>query len=111
ETAGVLRGEYGSTPAPMNAELQAKVLQDGEQPITCRPADNIAPELEQLRTDLEQAAALRNIKLRIGEQELDDVLTYALFPQVGLRFLENRNNPSAFEPAPTGKESNIVTSA
>jgi oxaloacetate decarboxylase (Na+ extruding) subunit alpha len=110
ETAGVLRGEYGATPAPMNAELQATVLQDGEQPITCRPADNIAPELEQLRTELEKEAALRNITLRIHEQELDDVLTYALFPQIGLRFLENRNNPTAFEPAPTGKESSVVTS-
>lgn len=109
ETAGVLRGEYGATPAPVNAELQAKVLQDGEQPITCRPADNLAPELDQLRADLEKEAALRNIKLRIGEQELDDVLTYALFPQIGLRFLENRNNPTAFEPAPTGKESSLVT--
>jgi len=104
-----LRGEYGATPAPMNAELQAKVLQDGELPITCRPADNIAPELAQLTAALEKEAALRNITLRIGEGELDDVLTYALFPQIGLRFLEHRNNPTAFEPAPTGKESSVVT--
>lgn len=109
ETAGVLRGEYGATPAPMNAELQAKVLQDGELPITCRPADNLAPELTQLTSALEKEAALRNITLRTGEGELDDVLTYALFPQIGLRFLEHRNNPTAFEPAPTGKESSAVT--
>jgi oxaloacetate decarboxylase alpha subunit len=109
ETAGVLRGEYGSTPAPMNTELQAKVLQDGEQPITCRPADNLAPELAQLTSALEKEAALRNIALRTGEGALDDVLTYALFPQIGLRFLEHRHNPTAFEPAPTGKESSVVT--
>lgn len=109
ETAGVLRGEYGATPAPMNSELQSKVLQDGELPITCRPADNIAPELAQLTAALEKEAALRNITLRTGEGELDDVLTYALFPQIGLRFLEHRNNPTAFEPAPTGKESSVVT--
>ncbi|OZY86281.1 oxaloacetate decarboxylase subunit alpha [Cellvibrio mixtus] len=109
ETAGVLRGEYGSTPAPMNAELQAKVLQDGEQPITCRPADNLAPELAQLTSALEKEAALRNITLRTGEGALDDVLTYALFPQIGLRFLEHRHNPTAFEPAPTGKELSVVT--
>lgn len=109
ETAGVLRGEYGATPAPMNSELQAKVLQDGELPITCRPADNIAPELAQLTAALEKEAALRNITLRMGGEELDDVLTYALFPQIGLRFLENRNNPTAFEPVPTGKESAVVT--
>lgn len=109
ETAGVLRGEYGSTPAPMNAELQAQVLQDGEQPITCRPADNLAPELAQLTSALEKEAAQRNITLRTGEGALDDVLTYALFPQIGLRFLEHRHNPTAFEPAPTGKESSVVT--
>ncbi|HOY22854.1 MAG TPA: sodium-extruding oxaloacetate decarboxylase subunit alpha [Cellvibrio sp.] len=109
ETADVLRGEYGATPAPMNVELQAKVLADGERPITCRPADNIAPELAKLTAALEKEAALRNITLRIGEEELDDVLTYALFPQIGLRFLENRNNPTAFEVAPTGKESNLIT--
>ena len=109
ETADVLRGEYGATPAPMNVELQAKVLADGERPITCRPADNIAPELAKLTAALEKEAALRNITLRIGEEELDDVLTYALFPQIGLRFLENRNNPTAFEAAPTGKESNLIT--
>jgi len=111
ETAGVLRGEYGATPAPVNPELQARVLEDGELPITCRPADNIAPELEQLTLALEREATERKIILRDGEQELDDVLTYALFPQIGLRFLENRNNPSAFEPIPTGKQSTLVTSA
>jgi oxaloacetate decarboxylase alpha subunit len=110
ETAGVLRGEYGATPAPVNPELQARVLEDGEIPITCRPADNIAPELEQLTAALEQEAAQRKIILRDGEQELDDVLTYALFQQIGLRFLENRNNPAAFEPAPAGKESALITS-
>jgi oxaloacetate decarboxylase (Na+ extruding) subunit alpha len=109
ETAGVLRGEYGATPAPINTELQAKILQDGEQPITCRPADNIAPELAQLTAELGKEAALRNITLSTGAQELDDVLTYALFPQIGLRFLENRNNPTAFEPVPTGNESSLVT--
>ncbi|MBK8187336.1 MAG: sodium-extruding oxaloacetate decarboxylase subunit alpha [Cellvibrio sp.] len=110
ETAGVLRGEYGVTPAPMNAELQAKVLEDGELPITCRPADNLAPELEELTDALGKEAAMRKIALRSNDQTLDDVLTYALFPQIGLRFLENRDNPTAFEPAPTGKESNLVTS-
>ena len=46
-------------------------------------------------------AAEKGIELTTGENEIDDVLTYALFPQVGLKFLENRNNPDAFEPAPT----------
>lgn len=111
ETAGVLRGEYGATPAPVNLELQAKVLQDGELPITCRPADNIAPELEQLTLTLEKEATERKIKLCEGDNQRDDVLTYALFPQIGLRFLENRGNPAAFEPVPTGRESNVPTTA
>jgi oxaloacetate decarboxylase alpha subunit len=103
ETAGVLRGEYGATPAPMNAELQSRVLDEGEIAITCRPADNIEPELEALTTELEGLSAEHGFALSAGEGQIDDVLTYALFPQVGLKFLQNKNNPSAFEPVPTGK--------
>ncbi|EAS40587.1 oxaloacetate decarboxylase subunit alpha [Photobacterium profundum] len=97
ETAGILKGEYGQAPAPVNAELQARVL-EGAEPITCRPADLIADELSILTDDLLAKAEADNIKL--AEDSVDDVLTYALFPQVGLKFLKNRNNPEAFEPAP-----------
>ncbi|WJG08377.1 sodium-extruding oxaloacetate decarboxylase subunit alpha [Aliiglaciecola sp. LCG003] len=100
ETAGVLKGEYGATAAPVNAELQLRVL-DGQQPITCRPADLIDPELSKLEAELDELVAEKSIQL--AEHKIDDVLTYALFPQIGLKFLENRNNPDAFEPAP-GKE-------
>ncbi len=103
ETSGVLRGEYGATPAPMNAELQSRVLDEGEIAITCRPADNIEPELEALTMELEGLSAEHGFALSAGEGQIDDVLTYALFPQVGLKFLQNKNNPSAFEPVPTGK--------
>lgn len=51
ETEGVLRGEYGATPAPVNPELQARVL-NGAAAITCRPADLLLPELEKLRAEL-----------------------------------------------------------
>jgi oxaloacetate decarboxylase alpha subunit len=98
ETAGVLRGEYGSTPAPVNPELQGQVLEAGEEPVTCRPADNLAPEMEQLTAELEQISRTKGIE--VAENEVDDVLIYALFPQVGLKFLENRGNPAAFEPPP-----------
>jgi oxaloacetate decarboxylase alpha subunit len=98
ETAGVLKGEYGVTPAPVNAELQARVL-DGAEVITCRPADLIDPELDKLTAELKGLVAEKNITL--AGDEVDDVLTYALFPQIGLKFLENRNNPDAFEPVPT----------
>ncbi|UUM30958.1 sodium-extruding oxaloacetate decarboxylase subunit alpha [Vibrio japonicus] len=100
ETAGVLKGEYGMAPAEVNAELQAKVL-EGADPITCRPADLLTAELDTLTEELLSKAKEEGISL--AEDTVDDVLTYALFPQVGLKFLKNRRNPEAFEPAP-GKE-------
>ncbi len=100
ETAGVLKGEYGAALAPFNTELQTRVL-DGAEPVTCRPADLLDDELDKLTEELRGLAQEKNIQLASGEREVDDVLTYALFPQVGLKFLENRNNPEAFEPVPT----------
>jgi oxaloacetate decarboxylase alpha subunit len=97
ETAGVLKGEYGAAPAPVNAALQAKVL-DGAEAITCRPADLLHAEMDHLTTDLLAKAKADGISL--AEDVVDDVLTYALFPQVGLKFLKNRHNPDAFEPDP-----------
>ncbi|EKO3389163.1 sodium-extruding oxaloacetate decarboxylase subunit alpha [Vibrio fluvialis] len=97
ETAGVLKGEYGAAPAPVNAALQAKVL-DGAEAITCRPADLLHAEMDHLTTDLLAKAKADGISL--AEDVVDDVLTYALFPQVGLKFLKNRHNPDAFEQAP-----------
>lgn len=100
ETAALLKGEYGKAPAPVNAKLQAQVL-DGEAPITCRPADKLAPELDALTQALIEKADDENVSL--ADDKIDDVLTYALFPQVGWKFLQNRGNPDAFEPAPTGE--------
>ncbi|WFB47783.1 sodium-extruding oxaloacetate decarboxylase subunit alpha [Vibrio coralliilyticus] len=107
ETAGVLKGEYGAAPAEVNAELQAKVL-DGAEAITCRPADLLEAELDTLTEDLLAKAKQDGISL--AEDTVDDVLTYALFPQVGLKFLKNRHNPDAFEPAP-GKEEPVAAPA
>ena len=104
ETEGVLKGEYGATPAPVNAELQARVLK-GEQPITCRPADLIAPELDKLRTELAEISADQGISLAADVD--DDVMTYALFNQIGLQFLKNRGNPDAFEPIPSADDLNV----
>jgi oxaloacetate decarboxylase alpha subunit len=108
ETAGVLKGEYGATPAPVNAELQAKVL-DGTEPVTCRPADLLEPEVERQTEELQKLAIEKHI--RLADDVIDDVLTYALFPQIGLRFLENRDNPEAFEPAPDGKTTDVASAA
>ena len=102
ETAGVLKGEYGATAAPVNKDLQARVL-DGAEPVTCRPADNIAPELDTLSKELDELAEKKQLSL--SDDKIDDVLTYALFPQIGLKFIENRGNPDAFEPAPSAQES------
>ncbi|WP_394181209.1 sodium-extruding oxaloacetate decarboxylase subunit alpha [Marinomonas posidonica] len=101
ETAGILKGEYGAAPAEFNKELQQRVL-DGAEPITCRPADLLEPEVEKLTQELQELAKEKQINL--SDDLIDDVLTYALFPQIGLKFLENRNNPEAFEPVPTGQE-------
>ncbi|MFT6015334.1 MAG: oxaloacetate decarboxylase alpha subunit, partial [Candidatus Azotimanducaceae bacterium] len=90
ETEGVLTGEYGSTPAPVNQQLQARVL-EGREPTTCRPADLLEPEFEKLKAELQGLE--KSESLMFGEFIDDDVLTYALFPQVALKFLANRNNP------------------
>ncbi|MBC8210360.1 MAG: sodium-extruding oxaloacetate decarboxylase subunit alpha [Gammaproteobacteria bacterium] len=98
ETAGVLRGEYGATAAPVNKALQERVLKDGGQVITCRPADLLEPEMDKLTAEFRKLA--QEGKLTVAENEIDDVLIYAQFPQVGLNFIKNRNNPAAFEPVP-----------
>ncbi len=63
ETAGVLKGEYGKTPAPVNAELQARVLEDGGEVITCRPADLLAPEMDALIAEVEAKAKQEGVTL------------------------------------------------
>ncbi|NLI54086.1 MAG: oxaloacetate decarboxylase subunit alpha [Clostridiales bacterium] len=78
ESKALLRGEYGQLPAPVNEEVRKKAIGDDEV-ITCRPADLLKPELEQYREE---------IKDHIRQEE--DVLSYALFPQVALKFFEAR---------------------
>jgi len=108
ETAGVLKGEYGATPAPVDAALQARVL-DGAKPVTCRPADLLEPELEAQTAELRRIATEEGFSL--AKDEIDDVLTYALFPQIGTMFLKNRGNPAAFEPAPWDEPAAAATTA
>lgn len=97
QTAGVLRGEYGRTPAPVDAELQKRAL-NGDDPVTCRPADLLSPEMGRLTAEVDGLAKQEGLPR--ADDPREDVLTYALFGQVGLRFLKNRNDPSAFEPPP-----------
>ncbi|EHR6886471.1 biotin/lipoyl-binding protein, partial [Salmonella enterica] len=108
ETAGILKGEYGHTPVPVNAALQARVLEGGA-PVTCRPADLLKPELAELEADIRRQVQEKGIQL--AGNAIDDVLTVALFPQIGLKFLENRNNPAAFEPVPQAEAAQPVAKA
>ncbi|WP_257812222.1 sodium-extruding oxaloacetate decarboxylase subunit alpha [Aggregatibacter actinomycetemcomitans] len=104
ETAGILKGEYGKTPAPVDSALQARVL-EGAAPMTDRPADHIAPEMAKIEAEVAEQAKAKGVKL--SENAVDDALIVALFPQIAWKFLENRNNPAAFEPAPTSNESAV----
>ena len=97
ESSGILKGEYGASPASLNKELQDRVL-EGSKAITCRPADNLKPELEILEAEFDKIVADKGI--RVADEKVDDLMTYALFPQVGVQFLENRDNPDFFEPVP-----------
>jgi oxaloacetate decarboxylase alpha subunit len=78
ESKALVRGEYGKTPAPISEEI-VKIILKGEERITCRPADLIEPELD-------------NIKNKMNEyvEQDEDVLTYALFPQVAEKFFKDR---------------------
>ena len=100
ETAGVLKGEYGATPAPVNAELQQRVL-NGAEPIACRPADLLQPEMEKLIAEVTRKAKIENVVLSKSIEE--DALIDGMFAQVGWKFLQNRGNPAAFEPAPNAE--------
>ncbi len=78
ETKGIVKGEYGRTPVPIKDEFRKMVIGD-EEPITCRPADLIEPELDKLRKEAAEYI----------EQD-EDVLSYALFGQVAEKFFEAR---------------------
>ena len=78
EFKGLVRGEYGKTPVEISPEFRKKIIGD-EKPITCRPADMLKPELEKLREEVKPWAI-----------QDEDVLTYALFEQVAVKFFEAR---------------------
>lgn len=80
EFKGIVKGEYGKTPVPIDPEFQKMILK-GEEPITCRPADLLEPELDKLKSECAEWT----------EQE-EDVLTYAMFPKVAPKFFEKRRN-------------------
>lgn len=83
EFKGVIRGDYGKTPAPIDPEFSKKIIGD-DQPITARPADMLKPELPQLRKECAQYSI-----------QDEDVLSYALFEQVAVKFFEKRKDDLA----------------
>ena len=78
ETKGIVKGEYGKTPVPIKEEFRKKIIGD-EEPITCRPADLIKPELASMKE-----------KMKEYMEQDEDVLSYALFDQVAVKFFEQR---------------------
>ena len=78
ETKGIVKGEYGTTPAPITDEIKQKIL-GNDEPITCRPADLIEPELDKLRSAIAEYV-----------EKDEDVLSYALFPQQAIDFFKKR---------------------
>ena len=87
ESKGVLRGEYGRVPGEVNEEVRRKAIGDAEV-ITCRPADLIEPELEKYRAEMKEKG--------IGKCD-EDVLSYALFPQVAEKFFAVRDAVDSVE--------------
>ena len=98
ETQAILKGEYGKTPANVDKKLQDKVLGD-EDPIICRPADLI-DENEYKHTKEKYLKSLEENNINVDDTE-ENILIYTLFPEIGLKFLENKENKDYFEKSPT----------
>mgnify|MGYP001208264597 CR=1 FL=1 len=96
ETRGVLAGEYGATPAPVNKELQEKAL-DGAAAITCRPADLINDSFDDLVEEFKKVIKDNSLDIEANE---DNTLIYALFPEIGLNYFKHLNDPEFFEQRP-----------
>ena len=103
ETAGVLAGEYGKTPAPVNEKVRKLALGD-KKPITERPADLLENEMENIRNELKEKIKKDSLDANASYDE--DVLTYALFPQVAVKFFANRTDSSSFEAKPLDIQEN-----
>jgi oxaloacetate decarboxylase alpha subunit len=98
ETAALLKGEYGKTPSEVDKNLQEKVLKGGA-PITCRPADLIDDnEYENTKKKFKNLIKDKNLDIEANEE---NILTYTLFPEIGLKFLENKDRIDFFEKSPS----------
>jgi oxaloacetate decarboxylase alpha subunit len=102
ETRSLLLGEYGRTPIPVNKELQARVSSDAKI-IDCRPADLIENELSSIESKLVNIIKDNNLSI---EASADNILIFAMFPEIGLQFFKNINNPEYFEDEPLSFKDN-----
>ena len=96
EVKSLLKGEYGATPAPVNKDLQQQAIGDSAV-ITCRPADLLNDNFQSIKEEFKKVIAENNIS---SESSDENVLIYAMFPEIGLTFLENVDNLDYFEAEP-----------
>jgi oxaloacetate decarboxylase alpha subunit len=96
EVKSLLKGEYGATPAPVNKDLQQEGIGDSAV-ITCRPADVLTDDFQSVEDEFKQALLEKNIT---ADASVENILIYAMFPEIGLNFLENVDNPDYFESEP-----------
>ena len=96
EVKSLLKGEYGATPAPVNKDLQQEGIGDSAV-ITCRPADVLTDNYQSVEDEFKQALVEKNIT---ADASVENILIYAMFPEIGLNFLENADNPDYFESEP-----------
>ena len=96
EVKSLLKGEYGATPAPVNKDLQQEGIGDSAV-ITCRPADVLTDNFQSVEDEFKGVIAEKNIA---ADASIENVLIYAMFPEIGLNFIENADNPDYFESEP-----------
>mgnify|MGYP001406175509 FL=1 len=96
EVKSLLKGEYGATPAPVNKDLQQEGIGESAV-ITCRPADLLNDDFQSVEEEFKNTIAEKNI---LAEASTENILIFAMFPEIGLNFLENINTPDYFESEP-----------
>ena len=96
EVKSLLKGEYGATPAPVNKDLQQEGIGESAV-ITCRPADLLNDDFQSVEEEFKNTIAEKNI---LAEASTENILIFAMFPEIGLNFLENINTPDFFESEP-----------
>ena len=96
EVKSLLKGEYGATPAPVNKDLQQEGIGDSAV-ITCRPADVLTDNFQSVEDEFKSVIAEKNIA---ADASIENILIYAMFPEIGLNFIENSDNPDYFESEP-----------